>query len=299
MFNYQQNPNIIGYAAPNRPQPRYTQPVTNEMSKMLLSNEDKLSVKISPTEKIKNMCTHKFPGTDRIALVYTGNEDDPTAVTCQVCGESFHMIMEPSKEIGEAVEKVLDILQSAKTMYLDMPEEFATEYFQIMTLLGRIPVLFNEAAKNFNMYDQFQTNPNPIWGNNNSFQQINGIIGGYNMGGIQPGFYGGWAPVQPQPVYYQQPTVQYDQYGRPIMQTAPVAPAAPSMDANPLMYSAPVAPVQAPQTVQPQQAVPVAPMPQAPAPAPIQQPVMQTAPVAPAAPATQTGDITQVKSFSV
>ena len=49
----------MGYTAPNRPQPRFTQPVTNEMSKLVLANDDELSVKISQNEKIKNMCTHK------------------------------------------------------------------------------------------------------------------------------------------------------------------------------------------------------------------------------------------------
>ena len=55
--------NAPGYAMPNRPQPRCTQPVTQEMSKMIFSQEDDLSTKISPIEKIKNQCTHKFPGT--------------------------------------------------------------------------------------------------------------------------------------------------------------------------------------------------------------------------------------------
>ena len=265
MFNYQQNPNMVGYTAANRPQPRFTQPVTNEMSKMVLSTDDELSVKISPTEKIKNMCTHKYPGTGQVALVDDGKE------------------------------KVRDILQSAKTLYLDIPEEFAKEYFQILTLLDRTPQLFRKAAKNFNQYYDYSNNPNPVWGNMNSFAQVNGMIGGMNMGGIQPGFYGyanpafvqtapmgqqpvnmaPAAPVASQPVQYQ-----YNAYGQPVG-VAPV-----TTNDNPLMYT-PAAPV----------AQPVAP-----APAPGVAPGATNIPVqgaAPTAPTQQTGEITQVKSFSV
>ena len=300
MFNYQQNPNMVGYTAANRPQPRFTQPVTNEMSKMVLSTDDELSVKISPTEKIKNMCTHKDPGTGQVALVDDGKDSKGRdIVTCRVCGESFHMVMNPDAEVFDAVEKVRDILQSAKTLYLDIPEEFAKEYFQILTLLDRTPQLFRKAAKNFNQYYDYSNNPNPVWGNMNSFAQVNGMIGGMNMGGIQPGFYGyanpafvQTAPMGQQPIYQQPvnttPTApvagqpvqyQYNAYGQPIA-AAPVA----SND-NPLMYT-PAAPV----------AQPVAP-----APAPGVAPGATTIPVqgAPAAPTQQTGEITQVKSFSV
>lgn len=250
-----------GYAMPNRPQPKCTQPVTAEMSKMIFSQEDDLSTKISPIEKIKNQCTHKYPGSGQIALV----EGSDGKVSCRVCGESFHMILDPTAEIATTTEKMRDILQSIKTMYLDIPENFAKEYFQLITLLERAPALFEKACKNFQQYDQYSANPMQVGYGVNSFQQVNGMIGGYNMGGIapQPPMYGGmpyypqpqpgynmqqppqaqpaqpnqsWPvnqysqpiPPQPAPGYYQQPPQQYNGYD-------------PNMGGNPLMYAPPTA----------------------------------------------------------
>lgn len=284
MYNqpFYQNPNVMGFTNPNRPQARYTQPVTNEMSKMVLSSDDELSVKIGPIDKIKNMCTHKFPGTQQLALVECPNSGDPTLVQCRVCGERFHMVENPeSANIKAVCDQLIDVMQSAKTMYLDMPEEFAKEFFQIITLVKRVPQLFDKAANNFSQYE-VSPNAMTVYNGMNSFQQVGNVIGGYNMGGIMPnpGYAPGYAPnyapqyapqyaaPAQQPVYAQQWTT--NEYGQPVPVMVP--------QENPLMYNAPAAPV--------------APAPVAPAPAP-------AAGVAPAAPAAQTGEVTQVKAFSV
>ena len=292
MFNnnpyYQQ-----GFVAPNRPQARYTQPVTNEMSKMVLTNDDELSVKISTTEKIKKMCTHKYPGTTTIALVETPSDTDKTLVTCRVCGETFHMIMDANYDsIKEIADKCVDVLQSAKTLYLDAPEEFTKEYFQIITLLKRIPNVFKKGMNNWSSYE-VSNDPRSINGNMNSFQQVNGMVGGANIGGVTPmgvpmgGYYqpapGYYPPnVVPTNGYYTQPNTQYvtNQYGQVVPVTTQVAP-----NENPLMTGGPVQPQPQPQQVPVQvQQQPVAP---APAPAPG------------VAPAAQTGEIVQTKAFSV
>ena len=278
MFNQYYPNNVAGFMTPNRPQARYTQPVTAEMSKMVLTTDDELSVKISPTEKIKNMCTHKYPGTQTIALVQApGSDPADDLVTCRVCGETFHMLMDTKiEDIEAAVERMCDVLQSAKTLYLDIPEEFAKEYFQVMTLLKRAPKVFKKGASNWAGYE-VSSNPMNVYQNMNSFQQVNGLVGGYNMGGINPMGMApmanpamGYQPVQ-QPVAQQQYT--YNQFGQMVPVAAPVAPGE-----NPLMYAAPVTPAPAAGVT------PVAP---------------QVAPAPAAAPTAQTGEVVQTKTFSV
>ena len=290
---YQPMP-MYGYTMPNRPQPRNTQPITQEMSKMIFSQEDDLSVKISPIEKLKNQCTHKIPGTGQLALVDNGDGK----YTCRVCGESFHLIMDPGKEIVETTERMRDILQSIKTMYLDIPENFVKEYFQLITLLERAPALFEKASKNFQMYDQYQTSPMAVYPGMNSFQQVNSMVGGYNMGGIMPqAMYPNYAygapgyqqyPGQPVgqqvPVTQAQPQQQWpvNAYGQPI-------PPAPQMqqpvmngydpNGNPLMYSAPTNGTSAPAPTGPAPAAGVVP----------QQVQQQTA----------NGEVTQTKAFTI
>ena len=268
---YQYATPMQGFTAPNRPQPRNTQPVTPEMSKMVLQNSDELSVKITPVDKIKNMCTHKYPGNGQIALTEDGNGK----YTCRVCGESFRMIMDPTAEIYEVTERMLDILQSAKTLYLDIPEDFAKEYFQIITLLKRSPQVLEKAHKNFIQYDQYAQNPMAVYPGVSSFQQVNGMIGSFNMGGIQPGYYG----YPPQPGgYAPQPGYGYptNGYGQPY----PPQPGTPGYDnGNPLMYGG---------------AVPQAPAPTGPAAPAAPAPAPGTPPAAPA-----DGEVSQTKSFSV
>jgi hypothetical protein len=262
------------------------------MSKMVLTSDDELSVKISPIDKIKNMCTHKYPGTSQVALIEDAG--NPEHVTCRVCGESFNLISNPDQRIQESTDNLIDILQSIKTMYLDIPEDFAKEYFQVISLIKKVPQVWTKGYKNINMYD-YNNNPVAVGNNMNSFSQVNSMIGGYNMGGIQPNFapmyYNNGVPVNgyyPQQQYAQQPVVQ---------NTDP--------NVNPF-YQQPVAqPVAQPQQQYAQQPVyqqPVAqPVPQAPAIAPA--PGVNPAAPAPVPtvqnPVTQTGDVNQTKAFTV
>lgn len=82
----------VGYGG--RPTPKCTQPVTQEMAKMLNQNADELSIQISNTEKVRNWCTHKEPSNGRIALVDNGDG----SVTCRVCGSTFHIIEDLAKD---------------------------------------------------------------------------------------------------------------------------------------------------------------------------------------------------------
>ena len=308
---------MAGYTAPNRPQPRFTQPVTQEMSKMIFAQEDDLSVKISPIEKAKNQCTHKYPGTGQLALVESGSgkpgDEDLDLVTCRVCGETFHLVVDPGAEVIKVTERMRDILQSIKTMYLDIPENFVKEYFQILTLLERAPALFEKASKNFKMYDGYNTNPVGVYPGMNSFQQVGSLIGGMNMGGIMPQPYGyggypgyGYQPAQPgyyqpnnngypqQPGYYpnqQQAPVQaapqqswpVNAYGQPVPPTP-----APAYDpnVNPLMYNAPASAPVAPPVTGPAPNPGVAPQGNI----PVQGGSNNTA---------QPGEVVQTKTFSV
>lgn len=299
---------MAGYTTPNRPQPRFTQPVTQEMSKMIFAQEDDLSVKISPIEKAKNQCTHKFPGTGQLALV----EGNDGKVTCRVCGESFHLILDPSAQIAKTTEDMRDILQSIKTMYLDIPENFVKEYFQLITLLERAPALFEKAANNFKMYDSYNTSPMGVYPGMNSFQQVNGMIGGANMGGIVPQPMYGYNPAQPgyyqQPGYYSQPNGYYNNapqqgyYQQPVQnpqqtpqqnwpvnaygQPVPPAPSAYDPSGNPLMYSAPASATAAPPVTGPAPSAGVAPSGNI----PVQ---------GPSNPQPQNGEVVQTKSFNV
>lgn len=278
-----------GYAYGPRPQPRCTQPVTAEMSRMLHQNDDILSVKISKTESIKNQCTHKEPGTGRLSLIQ--NADG--SYTCRTCGETFNLITDPKDEIDKAVKTLIDTMQTIKTMYLDIPEDFTKEFFQSISLIKNLKPLYDRASKNFSMYEGYAGMGYPTSPNINSFQAVGNLMAVNPMMGVypqQPVMYPqqSMAPQQVAPMGYPAPqpgmapgwtqvgydpnaaAAQYGQQAVPPMQANP---------ANPMAYGMPTAPQ---------------PVPPVTGPAPVQAPAQQTAQQVP-----QNTEVQQTKTFTV
>lgn len=229
--------NQVGYNYGAKPPAKFTQPVTSEMSRMIYQEEDQLDVKISKIDSIKNQCTHKEPGTGNMAIVM--NADG--SVTCRTCGETFHLIdpQDVDKVIGETVEKIIDIMQTAKLMYVDAPEEFIKQYFQCITLLRKLPAVFKKGAANFTAHEIYSGNPYPTyngWNNHqsaftafNNMMNVNPFIGTVaqpNPGFIDPryGYNGGanmGAPMYPQAQPQQVPMQQNYTVPQPSGMMAP------------------------------------------------------------------------------
>lgn len=235
-FNNNGNFNQMGFGYGAKPAAKFTQPVTPEMSRMIHQEEDQLDVKISKIDSIKNQCTHKEPGTGNMAIV--ANADN--TVTCRTCGETFHLIApeEADGVIKDAVEKVVDTMQSLKLFYVDAPVEFVKEYFQCITLLKKLPAIYKKGAANFSSYEVYSGNAYPVyngWNNHqsaftafNNMMSVNPFMGTpgqtTNPGFVDPryGYNGGNQPM------YQQPTQGYP------MQNPTMAPA-PQQGYNPAM----------------------------------------------------------------
>ena len=212
-MGYPQYPNPGVQYAP-RQQAKMTQTLTAEQIKKLRGTGASFDLHISQPEMWKAICTHKENGN----IVLVENADG--TVTCPICGETFTVSYLDNNQVAEAVAIVNDICQSVKTMYLDIPEEMATQYFQIIPLLNKLPKLYEIAKNNFNMYDQ----SNPVMQGNSAFgfNALNaftspafgqGMMGGnpalYNPGYVpQPQYYG--VPQQPvgNPFGYNDPGYQ-------------------------------------------------------------------------------------------
>lgn len=198
MFNNFQNNggymNGYGYPQPGmqyaqRPQAKMTQTLTPEQIKQLKNNGGTFNLHISQTDMWRAICTHKENGN--IVLVENGDG----TVTCPICGATFSIVSSDQQTVQDAAKIVSDVLQTIKTMYLDIPEEMATQYFQILPLLEKMPQLYNIAMSNFNKYD----NPNQMQAGNSmyGFNALNAIT--------NPAFGMGMPMYQPQPGYQQQP----------------------------------------------------------------------------------------------
>lgn len=272
---YNQNPMYgYGYSAP-RPQARNTQPLTPEQIQKLRQDSNAFDMKVEQEDLWRAACTHKEKNG---ASTLVQNNDG--TYTCTICHETFPMCDCDENEINEAVNKIISMLQTSKTVYLDAPEELVRQYYQMIPLLKKFPTLWKRAIQNFSMYEGTMNGVNPMSPGYSGFTAMQNLLtnpyAGYN--GYQP------APQYPQ---YQAPTMPMQQpYGY-----APQMTMAPQMDPmnNPMAYGTPM---QAPVAQAPVAPAPGV-MPAAPAPAPAAAPA-QTAPAA--APA---GEVQQQQVFNV
>ena len=229
MYQYPQYPQMMGQAYPGavygaRPTPKYTQPVTPELSKMLLQQNSDLDVRISNIDKIRSWCTHKEHGTGRPALV----ENADGSVTCRICGETFNLVdLSNEEEIKKHVVDIVNDMNTVKAAYADIPEEFEKSYMQIIPLLAKLPDLAKRAVQNFGMYEYYTGNLQfaPQGGTMNYFQAANGMANGFN--------------VFPQNTMYQYPVYQQAPVQQPMGGWAVPPQAAPAPVAQPT--AAPVA----------------------------------------------------------
>lgn len=192
-------------------QAKMTQPLTPEQMRELRSTGSGFSLKVDPVEILRSHCTHKDNGN--IALMK--NPDGSS--TCTVCGATFNLVDKETIEIEDITRAVIDILQSIKTYYLDIPENYVKDYFNMIPYLEKLPKFYEVAIHNFAKYENgaFLNNNNNMYG----FQMLSaltspgyGQMGGGMMGGMpQQNMY--QQPAQPQMGFVQQPA-----YGQPMQQ---------------------------------------------------------------------------------
>lgn len=247
-----QNPYMFGgmfpqgqQYTPNR-KPRFTNPLTEE-DKKSLKTQGGFNLLVDEKDMKKAICTHK--DGDQISL--KPNEDG--TFTCWICGETFNLLDMQKQSVEEVTNNFIDILQSIKTYYLDIPAGVVTEFFQMIPFIKKTPEIYQIALNNYHGYETPMTGPN--YPNNNMFGMYDAMANpGYaynpNYGYQQPM---GFAPQYQPPMGYQPP--QYPQ-GMP-MGAAPTMPqnAQPVGQFGYVDNSAPVGSV-------PPQNAPVSPIPQ-------------------------------------
>lgn len=170
-------------------QPKMMNTLTDEEIQKLVKKENQFSLQITETEKMRGICNHRNANGIGDAII----EDPATGeCTCQICQYKF-MPIDPStsvESIKDSVANVVDIIQTIKLIYIDMPQEAAREYYQLIPLLEKLPTLFDYACKdyakheNVNMYGY---NGNRNMGALQLFQMLAGnMANGYQQPQGQP-----------------------------------------------------------------------------------------------------------------
>lgn len=194
--------NVYGGAQPQQVT-KFQNTLSEEEINQLMKSGSSFSLAITKDEQLRGICNHRTADGMGDALVV----DEATgALRCQICGYTFHQV-DPSMtadEIKENIKVVIDMLQTIKLMFIDLPVESSREYFQLIPLLEKLPGLFEIAAKNMAKHETFGWNyQNPNMSAYSMFQNLSNIFGGGMMMGQpayqqptqNPGFMG--APQQP------------------------------------------------------------------------------------------------------
>ena len=158
-------------------QPKVQSVYTQEEYNTLVKQENSFSLGITKDEYLRSYCNHrKLDGSDSLVI------DPLTGIaSCTVCGYKFKPCDDISiDEIQNEVNNVLDILQTIKIMYIDMPVDTAKEYFQIIPLIEKIPKLFDLAAKDMAKHDNNPWNYNTQ--SMGAMSVLNNIRGMFNNG---------------------------------------------------------------------------------------------------------------------
>lgn len=228
------------------PQAKMTQVLTEEEIKELRRNGSGFSLNIPAVEFTRAKCTHKDHG--QFALVDNGDGTQ----TCTICGERFQVAEYGPEDAQQVVQQVLDLFQSTKLFYLNMPESYIENITQIIPILKQLPELYKIAINDFNKYEMGGT----------GIAQRGGMYGANLLNAIvQPGMY--QQPMYPQqPMMYPQQPAQYPQqpmYPQPMYDPAQMMyPQQQNQYASPqgvvsngFGYGAPQGQPQQPQSVQP------------------------------------------------
>lgn len=165
--------------------------------KELQASTQQFSLGLTERESLQAACNHRSADGTQDTLVF----DQNTGIArCTICGYEFRPIESDVsyESIKEAADRLVDILQTIKIMYTEIPAPAAREYFQIIPLIGKVPQLFEFAAKNFAKHEyNAWSYQNHNMGGAAMFQNLSNIFGG-GMGGFQPQQpYNAYAP-QPQ-----------------------------------------------------------------------------------------------------
>lgn len=180
----------------NGQMPKIPNVLSAEEIKELQQQSNNFSLGLTKREALQAACNHRTADGMQDTLVY----DNVTGVArCTICGYEFRPVEAEAtyETIKDASDRLVDILQTIKIMYTDLPAEAAKEYFQIIPLIGKVPQLFEFAAKNFAKHEYNG------WSYNN-----------HNMGGIAmlqnlSSMFGGDMQMQPN---FGQPMMQQPQF---------------------------------------------------------------------------------------
>lgn len=226
MFLYNQPAAFAGQTV-NVDTKSFCQTLTAEEIESLKQTTEEFTLGITNKDRLISICMHRdLNGKSTLS-------PDPVTgdVKCLICGEQFQLVDRCKEEdIETAVQNLLDILQTTKTLYVDMPSDAARSFYTVIALIKKIPGLYKISTDNFSKHENAM---NQAWG----FSGGGNMLNEYNA--LAYNFYNPYMGMgMPQQPMAGTPQMNGQVYGAPV-----------ANGGNPFGYGQPVA---APQPYAPQ-----------------------------------------------
>jgi hypothetical protein len=198
-------PNAMGgYQYAPLPQAKMTQGLSIEEIKELRRKGTGFSLDIPAIEFTRAKCTHKENGSFSLIDNHDGTH------TCSICGENIKLADYDVETAKQVTQNFLDLFQSTKLYYLNIPESYIDNITQMIPVLKQMPELYRIALADFQRYENGNanglTNRGGMFGANLLNTIVNPMSGAYGQPmGNQPMYGGQPQYTAPQGQYYPQP----------------------------------------------------------------------------------------------
>ena len=136
--------NNYGYNRPKLPDP--TNPLTTEQMNMLKQKAPEFTLAISQIDELKAICTHR----DKNGETLIQNTDG--SVTCSICGTTFTPMKVNMETVEQVTKSITDILETTKIMFMDIPNDVARGFFQMIPFIYKIPQMYKIANDHYSRY---------------------------------------------------------------------------------------------------------------------------------------------------
>lgn len=173
--------NFQNFNEPRKMMPKLKNLLPDDKVKEMLQSGQGTGMKLEVRQKDieRHMCTHKNNG--QIALKVNQNDK----LQCPICGEEFEMVEADIETIQSVVNNMFDIIETIKTIGVDVPASFLTELAKMEAVMELIPALHQVSLKKW--YTEYDNSGYTNRGvGNNASQLVDFVLNGGNMGGYNP-----------------------------------------------------------------------------------------------------------------
>lgn len=140
-YNQSQNPSVSS--------PQLTNPLSESEKEYLRKYflKEEFNLTIPKVEKLQAKCTYRDNSGEKLL------QNSDGTVTCVMCRSTFRPERCEKDELDNLIEKMVNVLETIKIMYMDIPNETVNKLIAVLIPnLKKVGPLYETAIKHYDMY---------------------------------------------------------------------------------------------------------------------------------------------------